>query len=60
MGYISTGMGDRFGARQLSLMTLRLALVDQNPVQPCLFKVSVFFINEQLFHTVIMTTQGFG
>ena len=28
MGYVSTGMGDRFGALLLSLMVLGLTLVD--------------------------------
>ena len=28
MGYVSSGMGDRFGALLVSLMALRLALVD--------------------------------
>ena len=28
---LSTGMGDRFGALLVSLMALRLMLVDQNP-----------------------------
>ena len=37
MGYISTGMGDCFGALVVSLMALWLALVDQNPFRPCLF-----------------------
>ena len=35
MGYISTGMGDRFGALLVSLMALRRALVDRNPFLPC-------------------------
>ena len=35
MGYVGTGMGDRFGERLVSLMALRLALVDQNPFRPC-------------------------
>ena len=37
MGYISTGMGYRFSALLVSLMTLRLGLVDQNPFWPCFF-----------------------
>ena len=36
MGYVSTGMGDRCSALLMSLMALRLALVDRNPFQPCL------------------------
>ena len=36
MGYVSTGMGDRFSAILLFLMTLRLALLDQNPLRPFL------------------------
>ena len=35
MGYLSTGMGDRFGAVLVSLVTLRLMLVDRNPFRPC-------------------------
>ena len=35
MGYVSTGMGDRFSALLVSLMSLQLVLVDQNPFQPC-------------------------
>ena len=31
MGYVSTGMGDRFSALLVSLMPLQLVLVDQNP-----------------------------
>ena len=31
MGYVSTGMGDRFSALFTSLMALRLAVVDPNP-----------------------------
>ena len=34
MGYINTGMGDRFGALIVSLMALQLTLVDLNPFQP--------------------------
>ena len=34
MVYVSTGMGDRFGAVLVSLMALRLTLVDRNPFQP--------------------------
>ena len=37
MGYISIGMGDRFGARLVSRMALQLMLVDQNPFQPFFF-----------------------
>ena len=36
MGYVSTQMGDHFGALLLSLMALWLTLVDRNPFQPCL------------------------
>ena len=35
MGYVSTGMGYRFIAQLVSLMTLRLMLVDRNPFRPC-------------------------
>ena len=35
MGYVSTRMGDCFGALLVSLMALRLALVDPNLFQPC-------------------------
>ena len=35
MGYVSTGMGDRFGALLVSLMALRLTLIDQNPFWSC-------------------------
>ena len=35
MGYISTGMGNLFGALPVSLMALRLTQVDQNPFRPC-------------------------
>ena len=34
MGYVSTGMGDCFGVPLLSLMALRLPLVDRNPFGP--------------------------
>ena len=40
MCYISTGMCDCFGALLVSLMVLQLALVDQNPFQPCFSNVS--------------------
>ena len=36
MATLSTGMGDYFSALLMSLMALRLALVDRNPFQPCL------------------------
>ena len=36
MGYVSTGMGDRFSALLLSPMALQLTLVDRNPFQPCI------------------------
>ena len=39
MGYISTGMGDHFSPLRLSLMALRLALVDQNPFSPVNHKI---------------------
>ena len=39
MGYVSTGMGDRLSELPVSLMALRLTLVDQNPFQPCLLVV---------------------
>ena len=42
MGYVSTGMGDRFSALLQSLMVLRLALVDQNPFRPCYFYPTAF------------------
>ena len=35
MGYISTGMGYRFGALPVSQMALRLTLVDRKPFWPC-------------------------
>ena len=35
MTYISTEMGDRFSALLVSLMALRIALVDRNPFWPC-------------------------
>ena len=35
MGYVNTGLGDLFSALLLSLKALWLALVDQNPFQPC-------------------------
>ena len=38
MGYISTGMGDRFSTLLMSLMALQLVLVDQNPFWPCFFR----------------------
>ena len=38
MGYVSTGMGDRFSALLVSLMALWLTLVDQNLFRPYLFK----------------------
>ena len=41
MGYLSTGMADRFGALLVSLMALWLALVDQNPFLPCYIWQSV-------------------
>ena len=35
MGYVSTGMGDHLSALLMSLIALRLALVDRNPFWPC-------------------------
>ena len=35
MGFVSIAMGDRFSALLVSLMPLRLGLVDQNPFWPC-------------------------
>ena len=49
MGYVSTGMGDRFSAVLVSLMALGLALVDQKPFWPCL----LFF--HQQYHCVIIS-----
>ena len=34
MGYVGTGMGDHFSALLVSLMALRLRLVDRNPFRP--------------------------
>ena len=39
----STGMGDRISALLVSLMALRLALVDPNPLCPCLAIFLKFF-----------------
>ena len=36
IGHVSTGMGDHLSALLLSLMTLWLTLVDQNPFWLCL------------------------
>ena len=35
MGYVSTWIGDHLSALLVSLMALRLALVDRNPFTPC-------------------------
>ena len=35
MGYVSTWMGDHLSVLFVSLMALRVTLVDQNPFQPC-------------------------
>ena len=35
MGYISTWMGDRLSALLMSLMAVRLMLVDRNPFRAC-------------------------
>ena len=40
-GYISTGMGDCFGALLVSLMALQLMLVDRNPYQPCCYQTII-------------------
>ena len=39
MGYISTGMDDRFNALLVSVMAFQLALVNQNPFQPCCIRI---------------------
>ena len=39
MGHISTGTGDPFSALLISLMALRLTLVDQNPFRSCYQKI---------------------
>ena len=44
MGYISTWMGDRTSELLMSLMTLQLALVDQNPFQPVFIIIILFFL----------------
>ena len=43
MGYISTGMDDRFGALLVSPMALRLALVDQKNLFSLVFKECYIF-----------------
>ena len=40
MGYVSTGMDDRFSALLQLVMALRLAVVDQNPF--CLVYATVY------------------
>ena len=50
MGYISTGMGDRFSALIMSLMALQLALVDRNPFRPCFF----FFFHQTVMEFLIL------
>ena len=42
MDYASIGMGDHFSALLLSLMALRLTLVDRNPFSLVLTENSVF------------------
>ena len=39
MGYVRTGMCDRFHTLIVSLMALRLALVDQNPFHHCFIEI---------------------
>ena len=46
MGYISTGMGDSFGALLMSLMALRLTLSDRNPFRPCFKQVTFDHFSE--------------
>ena len=46
MGYISTGMGDRFSGLLVSLMALRLTLVDRKPFWPCFFVCHTCLIME--------------
>ena len=43
VGYVSTGMGNRFSALYLSLMDLRLTLVDQNPFRTC-FLICIIYL----------------
>ena len=42
MGYVRTGMGDRFSVLLMSLMALQLMLVDRNPFQPCVISRPLF------------------
>ena len=52
MGYVSIGMGDHFSAFLVSLMALRHALVDQNPIQP---SFSLFSIDDTHMYFVDLT-----
>ena len=38
MGYVSTGMGDRLGVLLVSLIALRLVLVDRNKFRSCFLR----------------------
>ena len=49
MGYVSIEMGDHFSALLLSLMALRLALVDRNPFQPCYFHIYLILVRKFCF-----------
>ena len=47
---VSTGMGDRFSALLMSVMALRLALVDQTPLRSCFVKLYLLvFENSYLY-----------
>ena len=51
MGYVSTGMGESFGALLVSMMALQLMLVDQNPFGPCYHTIFVNISNVTvIFH----------
>ena len=47
MGYISTGMGDRFSALLLCLTALRQE--GRNPFWPCLFCVCIFYMDLEMY-----------
>ena len=58
VGCISTGMEDRLGVLLLSLMALRLTLVNQNPFHPCFWTMTFCIIfgllSDSILESVLM------
>ena len=57
MGYVSFGTGHYFSALLLSLMALRLALLDQKPFRPCSF-LKLKYIYSQNKNNPVVENKG--